>query len=77
MILEKIDWLIKPMRNMPWFVIGLTFVLMFGIVLMILLPYAFIWSLNTLFKLGIAYTDRTWLAAVILLFFGISIKLRK
>lgn len=29
-------------------------------------PIAFIWSLNTLFNLGIAYTAETWLAAFII-----------
>jgi len=29
-------------------------------------PLALIWSLNTLFALGIAYTFKTWAAALIL-----------
>lgn len=29
-------------------------------------PIALIWSLNTLFNLGIAYTAETWLAAFII-----------
>ena len=36
------------------------------IALVILAPLAVIWSLNTLFGLGIAYTFTNWLAMVIL-----------
>lgn len=32
-------------------------------------PLLFLWSLNTLFSLGIAYTFWTWLASLILLSF--------
>jgi len=32
-----------------------------------LLPLGLIWSLNTLFGLGIAYTFKMWLAALVLL----------
>ena len=32
----------------------------------IFFPLATIWSLNTLFQIGIAYTFKTWLAAVFL-----------
>lgn len=32
------------------------------------LPLLVIWVLNTLFSLGIAYTFKTWLAALILVF---------
>jgi len=36
------------------------------ILLVIFMPVLAIWSLNTLFGLGIAYTFKTWLAALIL-----------
>ena len=38
--------------------------LLFSLVLMV--PLAVIWALNTLFSLGIAYTFWTWLAVVLL-----------
>jgi hypothetical protein len=31
-----------------------------------LVPFGGIWALNTLFGLGIAYTFKTWLAALVL-----------
>lgn len=34
------------------------------VALLLLAPFATIWSLNTLFGLGIAYTFWTWLAVV-------------
>ena len=39
-----------------------------GIVVLLLVfgPFLAIWSMNTLFGLGIAYTLKTWLAALIL-----------
>jgi hypothetical protein len=36
------------------------------LVLIAVMPLAFVWSLNTLFGLGIAYGFWTWLAALIL-----------
>lgn len=42
--------------------IGLLIVFLIAVV--ILAPFATIWSLNTLFALNIAYTFWTWLAAV-------------
>lgn len=33
----------------------------------IIIPFAGIWALNTLFALAIAYTWKTWLAALILI----------
>lgn len=36
------------------------------VVLVILMPIAMIWSLNTLFLLGIEYTFHTWAAALLL-----------
>lgn len=35
------------------------------IVLILLIPFLFVWGLNTLFGLGIAYTLKTWLATLI------------
>ena len=37
-----------------------------AVILIIGIPFAIIWSLNTLFSLGIGYSFQTWLAAVIL-----------
>lgn len=41
----------------------MAFVGVFAIVLAICLPFIFIWSINTLFGLGIAYGFWEWLAA--------------
>lgn len=46
------------------------------IVLVCLMPFAFIWSLNTLFELSISYTITTWLAVVFLLAAIGSIKVK-
>ena len=40
--------------------------LAFIIVVVIVTPLAGIWALNTLFGLGILYTFKTWLAALVL-----------
>lgn len=42
--------------------------LFFTLILAVIIffPLATIWSLNTLFQIGIAYTFKTWLAAVFL-----------
>ena len=37
------------------------------IALIVLIPLAFIWSVNTLFRQGIEYTFWTWLAAGVLM----------
>jgi hypothetical protein len=37
------------------------------IALMILIPFGFIWSINTLFSLSVAYTIKTWLASLLIL----------
>jgi hypothetical protein len=42
-------------------VIGL---IAFIVALIVFGPFVSIWSLNTLFGLGIAYTFKTWLAAI-------------
>ena len=44
----------------PFFIIAIV------IALIILGPLALLWSLNTLFSLAIAYTFKTWLAALVL-----------
>jgi len=36
------------------------------VILIIGMPFAIIWSLNTLFSFGIGYSFQTWLATVIL-----------
>ena len=38
----------------------------FGLLLIVIMPYAAIWSLNTLFALTIPFTFDTWCAAVVL-----------
>jgi len=47
----------------------LAFVAIFVIIFAILSPLAFIWSVNTLFGLTIAYGFWEWLAALVLLSF--------
>lgn len=46
------------------FIIG--FLILFVVLLIIVGPLLTIWSLNTLFGLGIAYNFFTWLAALLL-----------
>lgn len=36
------------------------------VILVIIAPLCTIWAINTLFGLGIAYTGKTWLAALVL-----------
>ena len=49
--------------------IGLLVVLIIiGLLCILILPQALIWSLNILFGLGIAITFKTWLAALFLIF---------
>lgn len=43
---------------------GIIGLLVFLIAVIIFAPFATLWSLNTLFNLGIAYTFKTWLATV-------------
>jgi hypothetical protein len=48
---------------------GLTWAIILGFVpmfLLIILPLGSLWALNTLFALGLPYTFKTWLAALIL-----------
>jgi len=46
----------------------LMFLIVIGILgLIIFMPWIFIWSINVLFGLSIAYTFTTWLAAFVLL----------
>lgn len=43
--------------------------ILFGLIFIVVvwaLPLSIIWSLNTLFALGIDYTKETWLAALVL-----------
>ncbi len=51
---------------------GVIFFLAFLVVGIVLLPFIFIWSVNTLFDLGIPYNFWTWLAAVVLWLFLLS-----
>jgi len=39
-------------------------IIVLGLALLIFSPFISIWSLNTIFQLGIAYTMQTWLAAI-------------
>jgi len=41
-------------------------IIVVGFILLVFIPIILIWSLNTLFGLGIAYNFWTWLAALIL-----------
>lgn len=51
---------------------GIIFFVVFLIVGVVLLPFVFIWSVNTLFGLSIPYNFWTWLAAVVLWLFLLS-----
>jgi hypothetical protein len=56
------------------------FVVVLVLAILILVPFASIWSLNTLFGLGIDYTFWTWLAMVWLstvTFGGVAYNVRK
>lgn len=56
-------------------IFGITLGLGLIIVLTLFMPLLYIWALNTLFGLTIAYTLETWAAAVLLsMFFSNSIK---
>jgi len=46
--------------------IGAAGIIIIAILLIIFMPFAIIWAVNTLFGLGIAYTFWTWLATVVL-----------
>lgn len=48
--------------------IGILLGLLVLILLIVFVPFLVIWSLNTLFSLGIGYTIWTWIAVVILVF---------
>jgi len=43
-----------------------TLAIVIVLILIIGMPFAIIWSLNTLFSFGIGYSFQTWLATVIL-----------
>ncbi len=47
-------------------ILSVFFIIFITVVVMVGFPFAIIWSLNTLFALGIAYNFWTWLAALIL-----------
>lgn len=48
-----------------------------GTIIVILSPFAVIWSLNTLFKLAIAYSFKTWLATYILMLGTLSTRVSR
>ena len=67
------------MRDLGTVVGGLTAVVVV-VAILIFAPFVTIWSLNTLFALGIDYTFWTWLAMVWLsavTFGGIAYKIKK
>jgi len=43
------------------------FVIIFLLTIIFLAPLALIWAFNTLFSFSIAFTGKTWLAALVLL----------
>lgn len=43
---------------------GVLGIVAFVLLMIVFGPFVSIWSLNTLFGLGIAYTFKTWLAAI-------------
>ena len=47
--------------------VGYTILGLLIIALMILIPFGFIWSINTMFSLSVSYTIKTWLASLIIL----------
>jgi len=57
------------MSNKRCFIGGGTIfsMIVFALVMFIFWPLFVVWALNTLFKLTIAYTFKTWLAALILI----------
>lgn len=62
-----------PMRNFSGMMMGgIIFFVIFLILGLVLLPFVFIWSVNTLFNLGIPFNFWTWLAAVVLWLFLLS-----
>ena len=48
-------------------------VIFVGLIIIIAGPLIFIWSLNTLFGLAIAYTFKTWLAALLIGGVGVGV----
>lgn len=60
--------LIRLVRNGSVFLIIVAAI----IAVAVLIPLAFMWSINTLFDLGIAYTWKTWLAALIFIVFWVG-----
>jgi len=46
--------------------LGAAGIIIIAVLLIIFMPFAIIWAVNTLFGLGIAYTFWTWLATVVL-----------
>jgi hypothetical protein len=62
------NFLKEIIGSLPVFVLVL-----FVIGLIVFMPFLIIWSINTLFTLGIPYAFKTWLAVSILVFvFGSS-----
>lgn len=50
---------------MQYAIIAVLIVVVIAVVIAVI-PFALIWSLNTLFAIGIGYTIKTWFAALII-----------
>lgn len=53
----------KQYKTSPWVMLVL---IVLAVCFVALFPFIVIWSLNTLFNLGLLYTWQTWLASLIL-----------
>ena len=56
----------KQMKVDPWTMVG---ILTIVVLLLVFMPLAVIWALNTLFGLGIAYGFYEWLAVLVMSIF--------
>jgi len=57
------------MFKLPYTAIGIVTLVLLLLLVLIFVPLAFIWSVNTLFGLTIPYTFETWVAVVMLQLF--------
>lgn len=56
----------KTWNYSPNSAVAAVFIVLVVIVLFLMIPFALIWAVNTLFGTGIAYNFSTWLATIIL-----------
>lgn len=56
----------KQMKVGPWTMVG---ILTIVVLLLVFMPLAVIWAMNTLFGLGIAYGFYEWLAVLVMSIF--------